>query len=259
MLHRIQEVFKYRSLIWALVVRHLASRYRGSILGFMWSFLNPLCLMLVYALVFKYYIRFQQVGNYTIFLFCGLLPWLWLTTSLTEATSSIVSNGHLITKSMFPAHILPTVATLTNLINFLLTLPLLFIFMWFSDVPFKSTLLLLPFLLILQFLFLQGIGLLLGSLNVYYRDIQHLIGNILTFLFFLSPILYAPDVVPEKFKFTLDFNPLAQFTIAYHDLILDGVVPALAPVLLMLATALISVFLGYYVFNKHHETFAELL
>jgi len=128
MFHNIKELYRYRSLVWALVVRHLATRYRGSVLGFMWSFLNPLCLMLIYSLVFKYYIRFSGVENYTIFLFCGLLPWLWFSSSLSESTSSIVSSGHLITKSMFPAHILPTVSVITNLINFILSLPLLFIF-----------------------------------------------------------------------------------------------------------------------------------
>jgi len=104
------ELWRYRALIWALSCRYLNTRYRGSFLGFFWSFLNPLCLILVYSLVFTYYIRFDSVGNYTLFLFTGLLPWLWFSSGLLEATAAISSGGSLITKAIFPPQILPVVA-----------------------------------------------------------------------------------------------------------------------------------------------------
>ncbi|RMG39453.1 MAG: ABC transporter permease, partial [Candidatus Dadabacteria bacterium] len=197
MIENFRELYKYRTLIYALVSRHLSMRYRGSLLGFLWSFLNPLLLMLVYSLVFKYYIRFDQVDNYSIFMFCGLLPWIWLSSGLVEGTNAIVSSGHLITKSMFPAQILPVVAVLTSLVHFLLSLPLLLIFMFVFGVSIKWTLLLLPLVIALQTFLLIGSSLLLGSLNVYYRDIQHILNNLLTFLFFLCPIIYPASVVPE--------------------------------------------------------------
>ncbi len=257
--HMARQLIQFKSLIWALVTRHLAMRYRGSLLGFLWSFLNPLCLMLVYSLVFRYYARMPGISNYTVFLFTGLLPWLWISSALSEATSSIASSGHLITKSMFPAHILPLVPVITNFINYLLSLPLLFIFMWIDEIPFHSTLLFLPVLLAVQFLTLQGLGLLLGSLNVYFRDIQHILGNLLTFLFFLCPILYTPANVPDQFRFSIDLNPLAQFTISYHALILDGVFPSLYSIAVMLGFMALSLIAGYMVFDRHSESFAELL
>jgi len=254
-----RELYRYRSLIVALVGRHLSMRYRGSLLGFVWSFLNPLCLMLVYTLVFKFYIRFDEVENYTVFLFCGLLPWIWVTSAVTEGTGSIVGSGHLITKSMFPAQILPTVAVLTTLVNFLLSLPLLFLFMLGWGLPFHATLLGLPGILALQGLFLLGLVLTLGALNVRYRDVQHLVGNALTFLFFLCPIIYPVTSVPEAFRFTLQLNPLALFTIVYHNLILEGVLPPVNHVVYLGAWVGIALWIGNAVFEGQREGFAEAL
>lgn len=257
-MHYLKELSRYRSLIAALVSRHLAVRYRGSVLGYLWSFLNPLCLMLVYLLVFKYYIRFEH-DNYTIFLFVGLLPWLWVQSALSEGATSITSGGHLITKSMFPAHVLPAVTVITSMVHFALTLPLLFIFMYFSGVPFHPTLLLLPFLIAVQFALLHGLALFLGSLNVYYRDIQHLLGNLLTFLFFLCPILYPADVIPEKFQMLLYVNPFAVMTVAYHNLILDGVLPSVQNLAYIVSFSAVSVGIGYATYTRFHERFAEAL
>ena len=259
MLQNIQELFRYRVLFWALVKRHLAMRYRGSLLGFMWSFLNPLLLMLVYTLVFKYYIRFNQVENYTIFVFCGLLPWIWFTASLSEGTSSIVSSGHLITKSMFPAHLLPTVAVVTNSIHYVLSLPLLFVFMFFLHSPFHETLLLLPFVIILQILLMHGIVLVLSSLNVFYRDIQHLLANFLTFLFFLCPVLYPLNSVPEKFRFTMEWNPVALLTIFYHQVIIEGVIPDLISVVYVIFFVICMFIAGNLIYNRYRENFAEAI
>ena len=258
MLENIKALYRFRALISALVGRHLSMRYRGSVLGFLWTFLNPLCLMLVYTLVFSYYMRFNQ-PNYTIFLFVGLLPWIWLSSGLLEGTSSIVGGGHLITKSMFPANVLPLVSVLVNFVNFLLSLPLLFIFMWFAGLPFHWTLLLLPLLCVFQMLFIYGATLILASLNVYFRDVQHLLGNILTFVFFLCPIIYSAETVPARLRFTLDLNPLALFTTFYHDLILEGVIPPLGLVVYLMSFVLMVLIVGNMVYERYRESFAEAL
>lgn len=255
----IAELYQYRMLIRALVIRHLAMRYRGSVLGFLWSFLNPLCLMLVYTLVFKFYIRFDQVDNYTIFLFTGLLPWLWTQSAVMEGTSAIVASGHLITKSMFPAHILVMVSVLTTMVHFVLSLPLLIVFMAFASADFHLTLLLLPMLAVIQFVFLYGVALGMAALNVHYRDVQHILGNLLTFLFFLCPILYPTHVVPEQFRITLEANPFALLTIGYHDIVLEGVPPELFTVLVLVGCSVVSVGVGFLLYNRYQESFAELL
>jgi ABC-type polysaccharide/polyol phosphate export permease len=215
--------------------------------------------MLVYMLVFRYYIRFNQVDNYTIFLFCGLLPWLWLQSALLEGASSIAASGHLITKSMFPAHILPAVSVLTTLIHFILSLPLLFIFMAVSGMPMHWTMVLLPLLIVMQSLFLFGMSLTLAAVNVFFRDVQHIVGNLLTFLFFLCPILYPRSVVPERFQFTLDLNPFSVITEAYHAVILDGTLPSTMGMAYVLGWSVISVWLGSMVYRRYSESFAEML
>jgi lipopolysaccharide transport system permease protein len=253
------ELWKFRALIAALVERHLYARYRGSALGMLWSFLNPLCLMGVYTLVFQYYIRFHQVDNYTIFLFCGLLQWLHVSSALLEGSISISSGGSLITKSLFPAHLLPAVTVLTSLVHFVLSLPMLFLFMWLFGVPFTVPMLLLPFLMIIQTVFLYGLALFLGTLNVAFRDVQHLVGNALTLLFFLCPILYPADAVPEQFQPLLAFNPFAVFTSWYQEILFYDSVPSLSSLIQLFGWSGLSLFLGVSVYNAYRESFAEAL
>ncbi len=254
-----RQLYKYRALIGALVVRHLSMRYRGSLLGFFWSFLSPLCLMGVYTLVFTYYMRSFAVENYAIFLFTGLLPWIWSASALQEGTNAIVASGHLITKSMFPPQILPAVTVLTTLVNFLLSIPLLFIFMAAAGMTFHASLAALPLIIIGQFLFLLGMVLALSALNVFFRDVQHIVANVLTLIFFLCQIVYPSQAVPEKFRFTVELNPLAAITVLYHQALIEGVWPSgqqLAIFSIAVAVALLG---GTFIFNRYREGFAELL
>ena len=259
MIENLRQLYTHRALVRALVVRQLSSRYRGSVLGLLWTLLNPLCLMLVYTLVFCFYIKGGAVDHYSIFVFCGLLPWIWFTSALGEGTSAIVSSAHLITKSMFPAQILPFVAVLTSLCNFLLSLPVLCLFMLLEGVPFHATLLALPALLLLQLIFISGVVFALSALNVRYRDVQHLVSNVLTFLFFLCPIVYPASTVPERFRFTLEWNPVAALTMAYQSVILEGALPAPGQILYLSLAALAALVVGTSIFNRSRESFAELL
>ncbi len=154
MIRNLSEIWKFRSLVWALICRHLNARYRGSLLGFVWSFLNPLCLITVYSLVFQYYIRFNDVQHYTLFMFAGLLPWIWFSSGLIEATCSISSGGSLITKAMFPPQILPVVSVLTNLANYLFAIPLLIGFMFVVGITPSSSLLFFLYVFLFGWVFL---------------------------------------------------------------------------------------------------------
>jgi lipopolysaccharide transport system permease protein len=253
------ELCRYQSLVIALVERHLSVRYRGSLLGFVWSFLNPLCLMLVYTLVFHYYIKVSTNYNYTLFVFCGLLPWLWTGSALHEGSTSLVTSGHLITKAMFPPHLLPLVAVLTNGFNFLLSLILLFVFFIIFGAHLSAALLFLPVLIFIQFIFLYGGALMLASLNVLYRDVQHLVGHFLSFMFFLCPIVYPLSSIPERFRHLAMLNPFALFTISYQNLFLDGKMIDAHIVLYMMLWSAVSLLCGVLVFDLYRERFAELL
>ena len=255
----VSEIYKFRTLFFGLVRRHLATRYRGSALGFLWTFLNPLCLIAVYWVVFRFYIRFTTVDNYTVFMFAGLLPWMWTTQALLEGTASISGSAHLITKSLFPAHLLPGVSVTTALVNFVLSIPILMGLMFLTDVPFHLTLLFLPVYVVLHFFLLYGLTLLLSSLNVFYRDVQHVLGNALTLLFFLCPIVYPESVVPDRFKWTIHYNPFAALITLYQQAILDGKTPDLKMLAAVFVAAVLSVLIGSFTYHRFREHFAEAL
>ena len=254
-----RESWRFRALIEALVRRHVATRYRGSLLGFLWSFLNPLCLMAVYTLVFHYFMRFNGGENYHLMVFAGLLPWIWTSSALSEGTASLVGSGHLITKSMFPAHILPFVSVLSTMIHFLLALPMLAIFMLCAGVPIPGTWLVLPLVVIVHACILHGIVLALSALNVFYRDVQHLVGNVLTFLFFLCPVVYPESAVPERFRFLLDVNPFALLTVCYQRILIEGQLPTVQSCLILSLTALVALGVGVGIHDRYRERFAEAL
>lgn len=253
------ELWRARALVDALVRRHVATRYRGSVLGFLWSFMNPLCLMAVYTVVFSYWMRFNGGPHYHLLVFAGLLPWIWTTSALSEGTSSLVGSGHLITKSMFPAHVLPFVSVLASLVHFALALPVLLCFMFASGVSPSVNWLYLPGVIAVHATLLHGVTLGLSALNVFYRDVQHLVSNVLTFLFFLCPVVYPPSVVPERFRFVLELNPLAQITVFYQDLLIQGEAPSVQAFSYVFITALIALIVGGLIHERLREGFAEAL
>lgn len=259
MLETFRESYKFRALLAALVGRHLAARYRGSFLGLLWSLLNPICLVGVYTLVFHYYARIPGVDNYPVFVFSGLLPWIWFSSSLLEGVNSIAGSGHLVTKSMFPAHLLPSVVVITNLIHYLLALPVLLALMILTGSPLHLSLLFLPVLIGLQFILLIGLTHFFSAINVTFRDIQHLLGNALTLIFFLCPIIYPPSAVPGPFKFTVEWNPLALITIGFHDCILNGTVPSCRNLIFISFFALAAYVIGTQTYAAKRERFAESL
>lgn len=257
MIGGILEIFKYRALIQTLVLRELKSRYRGSFLGFLWSFLNPFFLMLVYTLVFSVYLKNSMEG-YPAFLFSGLLPWLWFSTSIMNGAASIRSGGHLIKKVVFPAEILPLVAVLSNMINFLLSLPILFIFLFIFKIAITPIILFFPLLLLIQFILLTGLALFFSAINVQLKDVEQILNNLLMLLFFLTPILYPVTFIPERFRgILLIFNPLSPLIIAYQDVLFNGRVPSPSGLAYLSFISILALFIGYSVFNRFRDTFAE--
>ena len=253
-----RELTQYRLLVGALVGRQLKARYRGSFLGFLWTVLNPLLLMGVYALVFRVYVRIE-VPNYVVFLLCGLLAWTYFASSLLEGVNAVVSGGTLVTRSLFPAHILPTVTVATNLVNYLLSLPVLAFFLWLYGVPFHATLLAFPLIVVLQTAFTWGLTLAVASMNVHFRDVQHILGNVLALWFFLCPIIYSTDHIPESFQIVQALNPVGVMIEAYHGIFLDGRWPTPEILLQLTGWALASVAIGLAVFERFRDSFAELV
>src|SRR3954468_3756026 len=212
MLDNLRQLPKYRGLIQSLVARELKARYRGSVLGFFWSFFNPLLLLLVYTFVFTVILPGdwdEKLGPRALFLFCGLLPWTWFSSSLIESSNILIVGGNLIKKVLFPAEVLPIVSVLANMVHFVLGLLILAAFMiGFRHYPNPAALPWFPVVVMIQLVFTLGLALGLSALTVHFRDIRDLLANVLTLWFFATPILY-PYFLPSvsRFLWVFRLNP----------------------------------------------------
>jgi lipopolysaccharide transport system permease protein len=265
MIRNLRELYQYRALLLSLVQRELKARYRGSVLGFLWTFLNPLLLMLVYSLIFSVYMR-TSMENYTYFLFIGLLPWLWFSTTVGGGASAISDRRDLLTKVRFPAQVLPATVVMTNLVNYLLALPLMLGLGLFKGMIPGWEALLFPVVLGIQLLFTLALAYLISALNVGFRDLQHIINNLITLAFFLTPVLYSHRDVETKLgqwplvrDLFLYGNPMAVLVRSYQAIFYDHALPPLLPLAGVLAMSVALLWISSRVFEARREEFAELV
>lgn len=262
MISKFRELYSYRELLFSLTRKELKVKYRGSILGFFWSLLNPILIMLVYSFVFSIVMRLG-IKNYAIFLISVLLPFNFLSNSVNYGASSIIANGSLINKIYFPREIIPLSIVFANLFNFLFELIALFIVLAILGYKFYMYLYLLPVLIIIQFFLVAGSTLLVSSLNVFFRDLQHLISIIMMIWFFGTPIIYPLSMVPEKFRYIMMANPMTVFAIFYRNLFYyvnypeQLGFPSARAILIALGITFFIFFLGYAIFKKLEPKFAE--
>ncbi len=247
-----------RDLLFELVIRDVQTRYKNSLLGVAWSMVNPLMQLAVYYLVFSFLLP-VETPHYVAYIFTGLLLFLWFQNALIQASTDITGNRVLVKRPGFATAALPIVTVTTNLIYFLLSLPILFFFLWWEGIPFTNTLLALPLLLAVQFVFTLGVCYLVAGLNVLFRDIQHLLNVLLRLLFFLTPIFYNIGRVPKPVVVLYYLNPLAVFVSAFRTVMMGG--PALTwPYLLyVLVLSSLMLVLGYQVFTHLRYRFVEEL
>jgi lipopolysaccharide transport system permease protein len=262
MLHNLAQLVRYRGLIQSLVARELKARYRGSVLGFFWSFINPLLLLLVYSFVFGYILPpdFRDIPNYSLFMFCGILPWTWFTSSLLESTGVLISGGNLIKKVLFPAEVLPIVTVLANMAHFAFGLPILALFLLYFRAPITAgELLWFPVAMVVQLTFTLGCALLLSALTVHFRDIRDILGHLLTIWFFATPIIYSyKRFVGTPLEKMLDYNPMSHLIITYQEILyFIGPVGHAKWLLVLGAISVVWFLFGYFVFNRLRDTFAE--
>ena len=261
----IARLLRFSGLLWTLTTRELKARYRGSLLGFFWSLANPLLLLAVYSVVFGLIFRPRSEGAdpYAVFLVCGLFPWIWLSTGLLEGTVSLSANAGLLRKAVFPAEVLPLVATLASLAHFLLALPILLLAVFGSRLLGYAvggwTAALLPLAIAVQLPFVAGIALALAALNVHFKDVRDLLQNLLTLLFFLTPILY-PLAAVRQFRglsMLLSLNPVTPFVRLYQELLFFGRLPGLDLWLQAAGIALLAWAAGSWLFDRLAQTLVE--
>jgi ABC-2 type transport system permease protein len=252
-------LWRYRNVLWYLILRNLRSQYKKSLFGYAWIFLNPLSQLLVFAFVFSTILKTPSQHNvsFTLFILVGLIPWIFLSNAVMSATDSITGGGSLVTMVYFPREVLTTAAVLTRVVDLAAGLVILAVALIVEGQSIGfSALWVLPALFV-QILFTLGLAFPLAALNLFFHDVRFLVAVGLNLWFFLSPIMYPPDIVPEAYAPIYDLNPLARLVNTYRYAIFTGVAPPLDSLLVATAMSLFVISIGYYVFKKMEPAFAD--
>jgi lipopolysaccharide transport system permease protein len=262
LLHSLRHLLRHRALVQSLVARELKARYRGSALGVLWSFVNPLLLLLIYTFVFTQVMpgaRSAGLEPFSLFMFCGILPWTWFSSSLLESASSLIAGGNLIRKVLFPAEVLPIVAVFSGLVHFCLGLPILAAFFLYYRVPVSlSDLIWLPLIVLDQLMLMLGLALLVSALTVHFRDLRDLLANLLTLGFFVTPIIYPLSQAPAWARPLLNLNPLTHLMVAYQEvLFVQGPFTGWPRLFVFGGVSILVCACGYFVFDRLRDTLAE--
>ncbi len=259
------QFLRYGDLFYNLVVRDLKVRYKKSALGFLWSLLNPLLMMVVFTVVFTI-LTVPTVDNFPVFVLTGLVAWNFFATSITGATQTIVGNSTLINKVYFPRELLPASQVCSNLVNFLLTLVVLFGFILAYRIQLTPMVLFLPAIIGVQVMLTLGIALTVAAVNVFYRDVAVLLEVGVTAWFFLTPIFYQLERIPHSLGFLgIDvwrwvyiLNPMASIITDYRYVLLYGLPPIKHSLFALGESALVLAF-GYWIFTTLSPRFSEEL
>jgi len=254
----LQEYARRRTLVWALTRRHLIARYRGTALGFLWTFVHPLLLFAVYALVFGVFVRLD-VRAYPAFLLAGLLPWTWFAQALAVGTHSILADGPWIRQAAFSPAISPLVACAATAVNFALELPVVVGLLALLGVYPGLGLVALPAVAAIQLALVLGITLATSALTVRYRDTEHLVAALLPIWFFLTPVLYPLSQVPARYAWLLDLNPCTHLAALYQAILFEGRLPDPGRLLAAAAFAAAALALGAWTQARLRDRIPEEL
>jgi len=254
MIELVRDTYANRELIWALALKELKIRYKRSVLGFLWALLNPLLLMLVLTVVFSTIMRFS-IPHYAIFLLSVLIPWTFFSQSLSYAAESIVSNADLIRKVRVAKLVFPVAAVVSNMINFLLSVIPFALIVLITRHPFYWTWLYLPIPLVTLTIFTLGATFFFAAANVYYRDVAHILQILLQLLFYMTPIIFALDVFPQKHRWVFELNPLLYLLEGFRLSVYYGRVPPMHSIVVSIVAAFAALAAGFSIFRKYQNKF----
>jgi lipopolysaccharide transport system permease protein len=258
MIKLFKDLYQYRELLKTNVQKEIRGKYKGAWLGVLWSYLNPLLMLVVYSLVFSKIMRIQ-IPNYTMFLFTALIPWTFFTTTISQGSLSIVNNGNILKKVFFPREIIPISVVTSNMVNFLISCLIMLVFIFVTGLGISWYILLFPLVLLTQYILLLGITFITSSLTVYARDLEHIISVILLVLFYGTPIVYSMDMVPATVRNLFLINPMTSIVTAYRDVLFYKQMPNMYVLGIMISISLVLLFVGIAIFRKLQKNFAEEL
>ena len=253
-----KNLYSYRELLKTNVKKDVRGKYKKSTLGVLWSFLNPLLQIVVYSFVFGKILNASE-DNYAIFICCGLIPWIFFSTSINRSTMAIVDGGAILKKVYFPREIFPISVITAEAVNFVISTIIILAFVLIGGVGISRYWLFYPLILLVLYLFLVGASLILSSITVYFRDLQHFTAVFLQLLFYATPVAYAGGRVPESYQWILHLNPMSYIIQGFRDIFLYHQAPNVIALLILGAISLVLCVLGYLLFNKLQKRFAEEL
>lgn len=256
-LNTLREIYEYRTMISSLIKRDLRGRYKGSVLGFAWTFLNPLLQLCVYTMVFSNIMR-AGIEDYYLFLFVALIPWLFFSTSVSAGASCIIAQKEMIKKIYFPREVLPIAHVTCQLVNMLLSFIVVFAVLILSGKGINAkAVLYLPIIMLAEYILSLSITMVASAVTVYLRDLEHVL-IILTMAWqFLTPVMYSIDMVPEQIKSIFYLNPMTPVIIAYRDIFYYKKVPEIDTLLSGFAFSIVLLCVGWKIFGQLKKRFAE--
>ncbi len=258
-LQNIKEIFSYREMINAFIRRDLRGRYKGSVLGFLWTFINPLLQLCVYSVVFSVILRVDR-PKYYLFLFVALIPWIFFSSSVQGGSSCIIAYKDMVKKIYFPREVLPIATVTTNFVNMLFCFMVILGVVIFSRTPLNplALLCLIPVFLV-EYILALGMAFLVSAVTVYLRDMEHILGIVLMAWQYLTPVLYDYEMVPEQFRIIFSLNPMTPVISAYRDILYYSKVPNLLTLISALVMGIVVLIIGWFTFTKLKRRFAEEL
>ncbi len=224
MLGQIKNIFKFRELLLALLVRGFKAKYKNSFLGIFWSFLNPLANVLIFAFIFTMIIRIN-IKDYPLYLLCTILPWTFFNSALINSVVSIFEDSHFVKNTAFPLEIIPLAVVIVNLVNFVIDLVILAVVLFFLGRGPGHLWFYLPFLIFIEFILISGLSIFFSAVYVIFRDLNFILNIILRLFFYFVPVIYTLDFVPEGFRLLYFFNPLAVIIDGYAKVLIQGLRP----------------------------------
>lgn len=257
-MNKIKEIYDYREMIFSLVRRDLRGRYKGSFLGFLWTFINPLLQLGVYTIVFSVIMR-AGIEKYYLFLFVALIPWIFFSSVVSGGTTCVLAQKDLVTKIRFPRQVLPIAFVTTCFVNMLLCFIVVFaVCIIDNGLDFAVLPYLIP-VMITEYLLALGICFIVSGVTVFFRDLEHILGIVTLLWQFLTPVMYNVDAVPEELRSWFLLNPMTPVISAYRDILYYKQAPQMEDLILSNIAGLLSLFVGWFLFNHLQKHFAEEL
>lgn len=257
MIQRIRNIYEYRDMIYSLVRRELRGRYKGSVLGFLWTYINPLCQVIVYSAVFSVIFR-VNIEKFYLYLIIGMMPWTFFSSSVQGGTTCVRAQSEMIKKIYFPREVIPISYVTSTFVNMLLSFIIVFLAVLTANWGINAVAFLyLPLIMIIEYLLALGLAFIVSAVTVYFRDLEQIMGVLMMAWIYLTPIMYDVDYIPEQLRTLFFINPMTPIICVYHDILYYKTTPTTEYLVQSGIVAVVVFAVGFFVFAKLDRNFAE--